>query len=136
VPCASALNRSLDINRYAHTAWTVREGFSKVRSSIAQTPDGYLWFVMEFGLVCFDAFASSLGNLICRMVLPAASKVSIEFVSFGDQTFDAIEKGQLDLMLNADDGYLPPRFGSEVIFDDSFSCVAAKKYSTSQSPDP
>jgi len=30
-------------------------------------------------------------------------------------------------MLNADDGYLPPRFASEVIFDDSFSCVAAKE---------
>ena len=47
-------------------------------------------------------------------------------VSFGDQTLDAIEKGQLDLMLNADDGYLPPRFASEMIFDDSYSCVAAK----------
>jgi len=29
-------------------------------------------------------------------------------------------------MLNADDGYLPPRFASEMIFDDSYSCVAAK----------
>src|SRR5271165_2568981 len=26
-PCAFALNPSLDINQYAHTAWTVREGF-------------------------------------------------------------------------------------------------------------
>jgi DNA-binding transcriptional LysR family regulator len=61
------------------------------------------------------------------MVLPKADKVSIEFVSFGDQTFEAIEKGRLDLMLNADDGYLPPRFASEMIFDDSYSCVAAKE---------
>jgi DNA-binding transcriptional LysR family regulator len=60
------------------------------------------------------------------MVLPKAGKVSIQFVSFGDQTFDAIERGRLDLMLNADGGYLPPRFASETIFDDSFSCVAAK----------
>ena len=60
-------------------------------------------------------------------MLPKAEKVSIEFVSFGDQTFDAIEKGRLDLMLNADDGYLPPRFVSEMIFDDSFSCVAAQE---------
>jgi len=30
-------------------------------------------------------------------------------------------------MLNADDGYLPPRFAREVIFDDSFSCVAARE---------
>ena len=61
------------------------------------------------------------------MVLPKADKVSIEFVSFGDRTFEAIEKGRLDLMLNADDGYLPPRFASEMIFDDSYSCVAAKE---------
>ena len=26
-PCAFALNPSLDINQYAHTAWTIREGF-------------------------------------------------------------------------------------------------------------
>jgi len=30
------------------------------------------------------------------------------------------------LLLNADDGYLPPRFASEMIFNDSFSCVADK----------
>src|SRR5271166_1566947 len=42
-PCASALNPSLDINQYAHNAWTVRDGFFKgVISSIAQTPDGYV----------------------------------------------------------------------------------------------
>jgi signal transduction histidine kinase/ligand-binding sensor domain-containing protein len=54
-PCASALNPSLDINQYAHTAWTLREGFSKgfIRS-IAQTPDGYLWLGTEFGLLRFD----------------------------------------------------------------------------------
>jgi ligand-binding sensor domain-containing protein len=54
-PCASALNPALDINQYAHTAWTVRDGFSKgYISSIAQTPDGYLWLGTEFGLFRFD----------------------------------------------------------------------------------
>ena len=54
-PCASALNPSLDINQYAHKAWTIREGFSKgVINSIAQTPDGYLWLGTEFGLLRFD----------------------------------------------------------------------------------
>jgi SnoaL-like polyketide cyclase/Two component regulator propeller len=53
--CASALNPSPAINQYAHTAWTVREGFSKgVIFSIAQTPDGYLWLGTEFGLLRFD----------------------------------------------------------------------------------
>ena len=54
-PYASALNPSLDINQYAHTTWTVREGLIKsVIHSIAQTPDGYLWLGTEFGLIRFD----------------------------------------------------------------------------------
>src|ERR1700751_2206602 len=53
--CASALNPALDINQYAHTAWTVRDGFFKGSiTSIAQTPDGYLWLGTEFGLIRFD----------------------------------------------------------------------------------
>src|SRR5215469_9300927 len=53
--CAFALDPSLDINQYAHTAWTVREGFSKgAIISIAQTPDGYIWLGTEFGLLRFD----------------------------------------------------------------------------------
>jgi signal transduction histidine kinase/ligand-binding sensor domain-containing protein len=52
---ACALNPSLDINQYAHTAWTVRDGFFKgTVGSIAQTPDGYLWLGTEFGLFRFD----------------------------------------------------------------------------------
>ena len=41
---ALALNPSLDISQYAHTAWTVRDGFSLgTIFAMAQTPDGYLW---------------------------------------------------------------------------------------------
>jgi DNA-binding transcriptional LysR family regulator len=80
-----------------------------------------------FRVAVTDHASHVLCPLVCRMVLPNASNVSIEFVPFGGPTFDAIEKGRIDLMLNADDGYLPPRFASEIIFDDSFSCVAAKE---------
>ena len=56
---ASALNPSLDVNQYAHTAWTVRDGFFKGQiTSIAQTPDGYLWLGTEFGLLRFDGVQS------------------------------------------------------------------------------
>jgi signal transduction histidine kinase/ligand-binding sensor domain-containing protein len=53
--CAFALDPSLDINQYAHTAWRVRDGFAKgFIYAIAQTPDGYLWLGTEFGLLRFD----------------------------------------------------------------------------------
>ncbi len=59
-PSAFALNPSLDISQYAHTAWTIREGFFKgMIYSIAQTPDGYLWLGTEFGLVRFDGVRPS-----------------------------------------------------------------------------
>jgi signal transduction histidine kinase/ligand-binding sensor domain-containing protein len=54
-PSASALDPALDVSQYAHTAWKIREGFSKgIINSITQTPDGYLWLGTEFGLLRFD----------------------------------------------------------------------------------
>jgi signal transduction histidine kinase/ligand-binding sensor domain-containing protein len=53
--CAFALDPSLDINQYAHTAWKVREGFATGEiNAIAQTPEGYLWLGTESGLFRFD----------------------------------------------------------------------------------
>ena len=53
--CAFALNPSLDVSQYAHTAWKVRDGFTQgAILAIAQTPDGYLWLGTEFGLYRFD----------------------------------------------------------------------------------
>ena len=48
-------------------------------------------------------------------------------IAFSSSVLARFEKGRLDLMLNADDGYLPSRFASEVIFEDGFPCVAARE---------
>lgn len=54
-PCVSALDTTLEINQYSHTAWRIREGFSRgVIQAIAQTPDGYIWLGTQFGLLRFD----------------------------------------------------------------------------------
>jgi signal transduction histidine kinase/ligand-binding sensor domain-containing protein len=51
----SALNPALDISQYAHTSWKIRDAFAKgAITSIAQTPDGYLWVGTELGLLRFD----------------------------------------------------------------------------------
>jgi len=50
-----ALDPALDVTQYAHSVWKIRDGFSKgTLTSIAQTPDGYLWLGTEFGLLRFD----------------------------------------------------------------------------------
>jgi len=52
---AFALDPSLDISQYAHTAWKIRDGFFKGGIyPVAQTPDGSLWLGGEFGLLRFD----------------------------------------------------------------------------------
>jgi signal transduction histidine kinase/ligand-binding sensor domain-containing protein len=59
--CTFALDPALEVSQYAHTAWTIREGFFKgvISSySIAQTPDGYLWLGTESGLLRFDGVRS------------------------------------------------------------------------------
>jgi len=54
-PSAFALDPKLDVSQYAHTAWKVRDGFTKgAINSLAQTSDGYLWLGTEFGLYRFD----------------------------------------------------------------------------------
>jgi hypothetical protein len=70
-----------------------------------------------FRVAVTDHASHVLCPLICRKVLPAAGKVSIEFAPFGDHAFEAIEKGRLDLMLNADDGHVPARSASDIIFE-------------------
>jgi ligand-binding sensor domain-containing protein len=57
--CAVALDPALDVSQYGHTAWRIRDGFSKSPiGSMAQTPDGYLWLGTDFGLLRFDGVRS------------------------------------------------------------------------------
>ena len=50
-----ALNPSLDVRQYGHTAWTSRSGFlNGAVYAISQTADGYLWLGTQSGVVRFD----------------------------------------------------------------------------------
>jgi signal transduction histidine kinase/ligand-binding sensor domain-containing protein len=76
---AFALNPTLDVSQYAHTAWKIRDGFAEGSIlSLAQTPDGYLWLGTAFGLYRFDGVRKVLwqpppdqhlpSNIIQRLV--------------------------------------------------------------------
>jgi signal transduction histidine kinase/ligand-binding sensor domain-containing protein len=71
-PFALALDPSLDLSQYAHTPWTIREGFLKSTvHAIAQTRDGYLWLGTESGLVRFDGVHFVPWNPPAGSVLPS-----------------------------------------------------------------
>jgi signal transduction histidine kinase/ligand-binding sensor domain-containing protein len=54
-PSVFALNPSLEVNQYGHTAWTVRDGFFKSGiNAICQDRGSYLLLGSELGLLRFD----------------------------------------------------------------------------------
>lgn len=80
-----------------------------------------------FRIAATDHASHVLCPLLCRTVLPAGGKVCFDFTGLHDGSFEAMERGRLDLLLNADDGYIPARFVIETIFEDEFACVAARE---------
>jgi PAS domain S-box-containing protein len=76
--CAFALNPTLDVSQYAHTAWKIRDGFAKGSIlSIAQAPDGYLWLGTAFGLYRFDGVRSVLWQPPPHQHLPSSTITSL-----------------------------------------------------------
>jgi signal transduction histidine kinase/ligand-binding sensor domain-containing protein len=70
-PQTLALDPTLDVVQYAHTAWKIRDGFAKSYiTAFAQTPDGYLWLGTEFGLLRFDGVRNVTWQPPAGMALP------------------------------------------------------------------
>jgi len=83
--CAAALDPSLAISQYAHTAWTFRDGFSTGNIfNMAQTPDGYFWLGGEFGLFRFDGVRAVSWQPPAGQELP--EKFAFRMVSARDGT--------------------------------------------------
>jgi DNA-binding transcriptional LysR family regulator len=80
-----------------------------------------------FRIAGTDHAAHLICPLLCRTVLPRALKIYFDYLPLHDGTFEAMEKGRIDLVLIADDGTAPAHFAKEVIFEVDFVCVVAKK---------
>ena len=75
---ASALDPSLDISQYAHSAWFFRNGFlNGAVYAITQTPDGYLWLGTQSGVVRFDGARAVPLALPPGQRLPSTAVTSI-----------------------------------------------------------
>jgi signal transduction histidine kinase/ligand-binding sensor domain-containing protein len=100
-----ALNPSLDISEYGHTAWTVRDGFSLGNIyCMAQSPDGYLWFGTEFGLFRFDGVHSSAWQPPAGQQIPGEAINSLLFTRDG-----TLWIGAFGGLVTLKDGKLTPR---------------------------
>jgi signal transduction histidine kinase/ligand-binding sensor domain-containing protein len=76
--CAFALDPNLDVSQYAHTVWKVRDGFARGEiTSIAQTPDGFIWVGTEFGLLRFDGVRTITWQPPGNQHLPLGSVYSL-----------------------------------------------------------
>src|SRR5258708_32510371 len=80
-----------------------------------------------FRIAATDNAAQVLCPPLSRLMLPYAEKVSGQVVALHEGSYEAMERGRLDLALNADDGHTPARFQREAIYQDDFVCVVAKK---------
>jgi DNA-binding transcriptional LysR family regulator len=79
-----------------------------------------------FRIAASDNASHVLCPPFCRTILPYADRLTVQFVALHGGTFEAMERGRVDLALNADDGHTPDRFHREVIYEDDFVCVVAK----------
>jgi len=80
-----------------------------------------------FRIAGTDFGAAAVAPILCRTVLSHAAKVSFQIVGWHDGTFEDLERGRLDLAVNADDGHTPETLLREVIFEDEFVCVVARE---------
>ena len=86
----------------------------------------------SFRITATDNASLIVCPLISRVVLPRCGKITFDISAWHDGAFEALERGRIDLLLNADDGTMPSQFATEVIFEDEFACVVAKESGYSQ----
>jgi len=80
-----------------------------------------------FRIATTDHAAHLLVPLLCNSVLSNRTKVDFSFVPLHAGQYEALEKGRLDLVLNADHDTSTFHLSKEVIFEVDFVCVVSRK---------
>jgi DNA-binding transcriptional LysR family regulator len=82
--------------------------------------------------ICATDNATHLFSMVLCRDLPRWSKVSFEFKPWNDSVHEDLDHGRIDLLLNAQDGSLPKRLRSEVLYQDEVVCVVSKDHPLSK----
>lgn len=80
-----------------------------------------------FRIAATDHAAHLLVPPLCNSVLAKPTKVDFSFVPLHAGQYEALEKGRLDLVLNADHDTSTFHLSKEVIFEVDFVCVVSRK---------
>ena len=80
-----------------------------------------------FRIAATDHAAYLLVPPLYTSVLPKSTKVEFSFVQLHAGQYDALEKGRLDLVLDADHDAATVHLSKEVIFEADFVCVVSRK---------
>jgi len=80
-----------------------------------------------FRIAATDHAAHLLVPLLCNSVLSNPTKVDFSFVPLHAGQYEALEKGRLELVLNADHDTSTFQLSKEVIFEVDFVCVVSRK---------
>src|ERR1700686_5322545 len=81
----------------------------------------------SFRIAATAPAASLLVPPLYTSVLPKRTKVEFSFVPLHAGQYEALEKGRLDLVLNADHETATVHLSKEVIFEVDFVCVVSRK---------
>jgi DNA-binding transcriptional LysR family regulator len=80
-----------------------------------------------FRIAATDHAAHLLVPPLCNAVLAKPAKVDFSFVPLHAGQYEALEKGRLDLVLNADHDTSTFHLSKEVIFEVDFVCVVSRR---------
>ncbi len=83
---------------------------------------------VTFRLASTDYATHVICPLLCRGFMQEPSKISWEFTPWTDSVFEALERGQTDLLLNADDAQAPAHLVRETLFEEELVCVVARDH--------
>ena len=80
-----------------------------------------------FRIAATDHAALLLVPPLYNSVLPKPTKVNFSFVPLDSGQYEALQKGRLDLVLNADHDTSALHLNKEIIFEVDFVCVVSRK---------